>query len=52
MMIVVSEDRAEESCGELNGRNNDSVICDANCCKWVGSMNIVRVTRLMNDIDG
>ena len=34
-MVIVSEDSAEESCGELNGRNNglnkDSVICDARC---------------------
>ena len=34
-MVSVSEDSAEESCGELNGRNNglnsDSVICDARC---------------------
>ena len=35
LMVIVSEDSAEESCGEFNGRNNglnsDSVICDARC---------------------
>ena len=34
-MVNVSEDSAEESCGELNRRNNglnsDNVICDARC---------------------